>query len=79
MGFDKNRFPNEDVDEELICSICSSVLEDPLQVKLIKLNFLNKDCFVVVIRRLFVNMHSVQSASRLVALINLVYFDFNPF
>ena len=30
MGFDLQRFPNG-VDEELICSICSGVLEDPLQ------------------------------------------------
>lgn len=31
MGYDLNRF-EEQVDEELICSICSGVLEDPLQV-----------------------------------------------
>ncbi|BFZ22120.1 hypothetical protein BsWGS_25159 [Bradybaena similaris] len=30
MGFELDRF-EEDVDEELICPICSSVLEDPLQ------------------------------------------------
>ena len=30
MGFDVNRFEGE-VDEELICTICSCVLEDPLQ------------------------------------------------
>jgi len=30
MGFDVNRFEG-DVDEELICTICSSVLENPLQ------------------------------------------------
>ena len=32
MGFELTRF--EDVDEELICPICSGVLEEPLQVKL---------------------------------------------
>lgn len=31
MGFDLTRFQG-DVDEELICPICSSVLEEPLQV-----------------------------------------------
>lgn len=31
MGFDIKRFQG-DVDEELICPICSGVLEDPLQV-----------------------------------------------
>lgn len=31
MGYDLNRFKG-DVDEELICSICSGVLEDPVQV-----------------------------------------------
>ncbi|XP_063240199.1 E3 ubiquitin-protein ligase NRDP1 isoform X2 [Bacillus rossius redtenbacheri] len=30
MGFELNRFQGE-VDEELVCSICSGVLEDPLQ------------------------------------------------
>ena len=30
MGFDVNRFTG-DVDEELICPICSAVLEEPLQ------------------------------------------------
>lgn len=32
MGFDLTRFQGE-VDEELICPICSGVLEEPLQVK----------------------------------------------
>ena len=32
MGYDVNRFEGE-VDEELICPICSQILEDPLQVK----------------------------------------------
>lgn len=31
MGFDVNRFQGE-VDEELVCPICSGVLEDPVQV-----------------------------------------------
>jgi E3 ubiquitin-protein ligase NRDP1 len=31
MGYDLTRFEGE-VDEELICPICSGVLEDPLQV-----------------------------------------------
>ena len=31
MGFEVNRFQG-DVDEELICPICSGVLEEPLQV-----------------------------------------------
>ena len=31
MGYDINRFQG-DVDEELLCPICSGVLEDPLQV-----------------------------------------------
>jgi hypothetical protein len=31
MGFDLQRFQSE-VDEELICPICSSVMEEPLQV-----------------------------------------------
>lgn len=31
MGFDVNRFQGT-VDEELICPICSGVLEDPVQV-----------------------------------------------
>jgi E3 ubiquitin-protein ligase NRDP1 len=30
MGFDIQRFPNC-IDEELICSICRGVLQDPLQ------------------------------------------------
>ena len=33
MGIDSNRFEGT-VDEELICPICSSVLEDPVQVRL---------------------------------------------
>jgi hypothetical protein len=32
MGFEVNRFQG-DVDEELVCPICSGVLEDPLQVR----------------------------------------------
>ena len=31
MGYELNRFEG-DVDEELICPICSGVLEEPLQV-----------------------------------------------
>jgi hypothetical protein len=33
MGFEVNRFQGE-VDEELVCPICSGVLEDPLQVRM---------------------------------------------
>ncbi len=33
MGFDTNRF-EDTVDEELICAICSFILEDPVQVSL---------------------------------------------
>jgi E3 ubiquitin-protein ligase NRDP1 len=33
MGYDINRFEG-DVDEELICPICSQILEDPVQVKI---------------------------------------------
>ena len=32
MGYERSRFQG-DVDEELICSICSGVLEEPLRVK----------------------------------------------
>jgi E3 ubiquitin-protein ligase NRDP1 len=35
MGFDTNRFEGE-VDEELVCPICSFILEDPVQVNLRK-------------------------------------------
>lgn len=35
MGFEVNRFQGE-VDEELVCPICSGVLEDPLQVRKIE-------------------------------------------
>lgn len=31
MGYDIQRFPN-DIDEELICSICGGVLQDPIQI-----------------------------------------------
>ena len=31
MGYDINRF-EDNVDEELICPICSFILEDPVQV-----------------------------------------------
>lgn len=31
MGYDLNRFEGE-VDEELLCPICSFILEDPVQV-----------------------------------------------
>lgn len=33
MGYDLPRFEGE-VDEELICPICSGVLEEPVQVRL---------------------------------------------
>lgn len=37
MGYELNRFQGE-VDEELVCPICSGVLEDPLQVNSCLLN-----------------------------------------
>lgn len=37
MGYDITRFQG-DVDEELICPICSGVLEEPLQVTLMTFN-----------------------------------------
>lgn len=40
MGFDINRFVGE-VDEELLCPICTGVLQDPVQVKYIYLPLLN--------------------------------------
>ena len=33
MGYDIGRFQGE-VDEELLCPICTGVLEDPIQVRL---------------------------------------------
>jgi len=39
MGFDIVRFVGE-VDEELLCPICTGVLQDPVQVKFIHLLFL---------------------------------------
>ena len=32
MGYERSRFQGE-VDEDLICSICSGVLEEPVRVK----------------------------------------------
>lgn len=44
MGFEIKRFQG-DVDEELICPICSGVLEDPLQVNNSKMSAkYNKSC-----------------------------------
>lgn len=34
MGYELNRFQG-DVDEELVCPICSGVLEEPLQVDIL--------------------------------------------
>jgi hypothetical protein len=42
MGFEVNRFQGE-VDEELVCPICSGVLEDPLQVRKIERTKLQHD------------------------------------
>jgi len=47
MGFEVNRFQGE-VDEELVCPICSGVLEDPLQVKKKWREFCKTATFVVV-------------------------------
>jgi hypothetical protein len=33
MGLDVNRFVGGTVDEELLCPICSGVLENPVQVR----------------------------------------------
>lgn len=73
MGFEIKRFQG-DVDEELICPICSGVLEDPLQVcGLYSCTKLNKRLVFVTLlwanmwlysRRLQpVNMHFVVHAS----------------
>ena len=48
MGFDVNRFQGP-VDEELICPICSGVLQDPVQVILFYLLLYNKLAHVIVI------------------------------
>lgn len=37
MGFDLGRFQG-DADEELVCPICSGVLEDPVQVSALHCN-----------------------------------------
>ena len=39
MGYELNRFEG-DVDEELVCPICSGVLEEPLQVRSLTLSIL---------------------------------------
>lgn len=39
MGFDLERFQG-DVDEELVCPICSAVLEDPVQVLVFSIKYL---------------------------------------
>ncbi len=41
MGYDINRFQGE-VDEELICPICSGVLEEPLQVRALSFIFVEQ-------------------------------------
>ena len=46
MGYDLARFQG-DVDEELICPICSGVLEEPLQVSVPKLIALPCVCVCV--------------------------------
>lgn len=43
MGFDVNRFQGP-VDEELICPICSGVLQDPVQVFIIIALFVPNCC-----------------------------------
>lgn len=47
MGFDIKRFQG-DVDEELICPICSGVLEDPLQVCHVLISLLFINLFVIL-------------------------------
>ena len=44
MGFDSSRFVDE-VDAELICSICHGILEDPRQVCV----FLNKEMLATLL------------------------------
>ncbi len=44
MGYELTRFQGE-VDEELICPICSGVLEEPVQVRLFLLYFFFKLIF----------------------------------
>jgi hypothetical protein len=55
MGFEVNRFQGE-VDEELVCPICSGVLEDPLQVSKMEgiLQNSNFCCSVVRTWRVFI-------------------------
>ena len=46
MGIEINRFQGE-VDEELLCPICGSVLENPLQVGLLTPSLLYSSLFPV--------------------------------
>ena len=41
MGYDVTRFAESSVDEELLCPICSGVLENPRQVEFKKFLLLN--------------------------------------
>lgn len=59
MGFELDRFQG-DVDEELVCPICSGVLEDPLQVQLFSVN--NDFLIEFFFRHLFVNTRFVNHA-----------------
>lgn len=45
MGFDVVRFRGE-VDEELICPICSGVLEEPLQVSINKIIYVHNSLVI---------------------------------
>lgn len=59
MGFEIKRFQGDgDVDEELICPICSGVLEDPLQVSIV-FNLKRLLCNVDIIISKRYNMYAV--------------------
>lgn len=57
MGFEVNRFQGE-VDEELICPICSGVLEDPLQVSFFGFMLIN--CIPVIFASLLCFMKYIK-------------------
>lgn len=46
MGYDITRFQGE-VDEELICPICSGVLEEPLHVSIRKIKIVSLTCLIM--------------------------------
>ena len=48
MGYDMQRFEG-DVDEELICPICTQVLEEPVQVYVVQKSWHVFDDFKVIL------------------------------